>query len=393
MLGPVRPTVRDLDTVRCVDSAAWNELDHQGSPFLEHAFLDALEVTGSVGPQAGWEPHVLVAEVPATDHRRARLVGAVVAFVKVHSYGEYIFDWSWANASEQLGVPYYPKLVIASPATPATGPRLLLARDLDAAQRETVVDCLVDAVRELADATGCRSIHWLFCTREEQQLLADRGFWPRASFQFHWHNNEYDDFEGFLTALTSRKRKQIRKERRRANAQVDDVTFVPGSELDDADLVAVESFYRSTTAAYGGYRYLRPGFFAAYHQRAPDRLVLARARAEGQTCAGALFFETDRALYGRYWGCADEREFLHFELAYYAGIERAIERGLPLFEAGAQGEHKLLRGFVPSPTYSAHWVRHPRLGQAVQDFLLQESRMVAERMRRLGEASPFRCEG
>ncbi|TPV95902.1 MAG: GNAT family N-acetyltransferase [Myxococcales bacterium FL481] len=392
MLGPVRPTVRDLDTISCVDSAAWDELDHRDSPFLEHGFLAALEDSHSVGTAAGWEPHVLVAEVPTEPGRRTRLVGAVVAFVKTHSFGEYIFDWSWADASERLGVPYYPKLVVASPATPASGPRLLLARDLTPAERTAVVDALVDAVREVADRCGCHSIHWLFCTHDEQRWLADRGFWPRASFQFHWHNSDYDDFDGFLTALTSRKRKQIRKERQRATAPLDGVQLVRGTQLTDDDLRSMESFYRRTTAAYGGYRYLRPGFFEALRRRAPARMLFAKAMAQRQVCAGALFFETERALYGRYWGCHQEHEFLHFELAYYVGIEHAIKRQLPRFEAGAQGEHKLLRGFLPTATYSAHWVRHPALGRAVQQFLLHESAVISEQMDRLREAGPFRCK-
>jgi predicted N-acyltransferase len=373
-----------------VNPAGWDALDHGGSPFLEFGFLRALEISGSIGEGSGWIPCYLTVEAPAEGGGEAPLLGAVAAFIKSHSYGEYIFDWGWANASERAGIRYYPKLVIAAPVTPATGRRILLHPDLPDAAREQITRALVQAVRDLADEARCSSVHWLFCTEDEQRTLERLGFAPRASFQFHWHNPGYDSFDDFLARLSSRKRKNLRKERRRAQAAIDGLRFVEGSELVSEQVEAMDRYYRRTTAMYGGRDYLRPGFFEAVVEHAPDRVRFAEVQREGERIAGALFFETDQALYGRYWGCEEEVEFLHFETAYYAGMDRCIERGLPLFEAGAQGEHKLLRGFRPSPTYSAHWIRHPGLFAGIREFLAEEARGVERRMEGLSEYLPYR---
>jgi len=363
-----------------------------------------------VGPSAGWDPHYLLVhgELPAA--RRSSpdqadpspnggaptLLGAVAAYVKDHSYGEYIFDFQWARASTSSGIPYYPKLVIAAPATPATGRRILLHPDLDAAGREAVSARLIAAVRELAQDSGCYSTHWLFTSADERDLLVAAGFAARASFQFHWHNQvpgqarAYACFDEFLGQLTSRKRKQIRKERSRARAAVDAIVFVPGAELDAAALAALDRFYRRTTGVYGGRQYLRPGFFKALVELAPERVQFLQAVRAGKTIAGALFLETEAGLYGRYWGCDEDVEFLHFEAAYYAGIERCIERGLPLFEAGAQGEHKLLRGFMPAICHSAHELRHPGLDRGVRDFLREESIAIARHVEQLSSYAPYK---
>jgi uncharacterized protein len=391
--GRDRPRVR----IRCVtsldqvDREAWDALAHGPSPFLSYGFLHALEVSGSIGEDSGWHPFYLLAEPdePGSD-RRTSLIGAVAAFVKLHSYGEYIFDWSWAGAAERAGLAYYPKLVVAAPMTPATGPRVLLAPEVDP---DHVTAALVAGVRALADQTECSSIHWLFCTAEEQARLAALGFAPRASFQFHWHNRGYARYDDFLARLTSRKRKQLRKERRRALEHLDGpVVFVPGRDLTGEHLAALDRYYRSTVFAHGGMDYLRPGFFQELARQLPDSMQLAQARRDGRLVAGALFLETGGGLYGRYWGCDEEVELLHFETAYYAGIERCIERAIPLFEAGAQGEHKLLRGFLPSPTYSCHWILHPGLHEAVCAFLDQEARTVAARMAGLAAYGPYRSE-
>jgi predicted N-acyltransferase len=317
-------------------------------------------------------------------------MGAVAAFVKPHSYGEYIFDWGWADSSERAGIPYYPKLVIAAPSTPATGPRLLLD---PAAPADLVAGALIAAVRELADRADCSSIHWLFCTAAEVERLAAAGFARRASFQFHWHNHGYASFDDFLGAMTSRRRKQIRKERERARAAVDAFRFVSGAELDRAGLDFLDRVYRRNTAAHGGMDYMRPGFFHALAEHMPDEVLVAQAHAGGRPVAAAMFLETAQALYGRYWGAARHVELLHFEASYYAGIERCIERGTPLFEAGAQGEHKLLRGFAPSPTHSAHWFRHPALDAGIRDFLDREAGEVRRRMDRLSGFLPFKDPG
>jgi predicted N-acyltransferase len=280
--------------------------------------------------------------------------------------------------------------VIAAPATPATGSRLLLAPGADVTQ---VRAALIAAVRAVADDTECSSIHWLFCTAAEQAALVEAGFFARASMQFHWHNRGYRTFDDFLGRLKSRKRKQLRKERERARAAIERLSWVPGAELDAEQLDDLDRFYRSTTDQHGGRDYLRPGFFHALARHLPDAMRMVEVIAGGKRIAGALFLETDRALYGRYWGADVHVDLLHFETAYYAGIERAIARGLPLFEAGAQGEHKLLRGFDPMPTCSAHWIRHPGLAAAIEDHARREAVAVAAELAELARFGPYRGAG
>ncbi len=403
-------TSRVVSSLASVDAAQWNSLDHGPSPFTEYGFLRALERSGSVGVMAGWEPcYVLVeastpARVPRADGADGadapggaeaaseipptRLVGAVAAYVKAHSYGEYIFDWAWARAAERAGLPYYPKLVVAVPMTPATGPRLLVAKDMS---RGPVVARLVAGVKMLADRRRCGSIHWLFTTAAEQAELSAHGFMARASFQYHWHNVGYASFDEFMARMTSRRRKQLRKERARVQASAPALEWVPGAALSGEDIAAIDRFYRTTTQNHHGQDYLNPGFFEAVVAEMPERVQWARVRREGRTIAGALYFETDAALYGRYWGCDEEIEFLHFEAAYYAAIERCIARKIPLFEAGAQGEHKLIRGFEPTLTYSSHWIRHPGFAAAIERFLVEEAHAVQRNMAELATLLPFRA--
>lgn len=403
MLALVDLTLTERRSLKSVECASWNGLDHAPSPFLEWGFLRALEISGSVGPEAGWDPHYLLVHGlrlaqgdspnqrgPDQPEPGRQLLGAVAAYVKDHSYGEYIFDFHWARASTSAGIPYYPKLVIAAPATPATGRRILLHPSLDEAGRHAVTQRLIAGVQALADERKCGSIHWLFTTEAEREQLVAAGFAARSSYQFHWHNRGYASFDEFLDQLTSRKRKQIRKERRRAQAPIDGIRFVPGAEIDASQLAALDRFYRRTTNLYGGRQYLRPGFFDALLELAPERVRFLEATCEREPIAGALFFETQQGLYGRYWGCDRELEFLHFEAAYYAGIERCIELGLPLFEAGAQGEHKLLRGFLPVVCHSAHWLRHPGLDRGVREFLREETLAVAHHVRELQSYGPYR---
>ncbi len=386
--------VRAVPSVGDLPGVAWDALDHGPSPFLRHGFLRALEESGSIDPisskkrgqRSGWSSVYLLAELDG------RLVGAVPAFVKAHSYGEYIFDWGWANAAARAGLEYYPKLVIAAPATPATGTRILLAPDLGILAPR-VREVLIAGVRAVAEDLGCSSIHWLFCTRDEQAQLAQLGFFPRASYQFHWHNHGYRTFEDFLGALTSRKRKQLKKERARAQAAISGLRWIPGRELDARALDDLDRFYRHTTDNHGGRDYLRPRFFHALAEAMPDQMQMVEVTRDGTRIAGALFLETERALYGRYWGFDVHVDLLHFETAYYAGIDRAIGKQLPLFEAGAQGEHKLLRGFAPSPTYSAHWIRHPGLSAAIEDFTQREALAVANEIEELAKAGPYKATG
>lgn len=399
-----------------VDGASWDALDHGPSPFLEWGFLRALEVSGSVGGGSGWSPTYLLVHGDASclihagaqssspdqagdESSRGRvLLGAIAAYAKDHSYGEYIFDFQWARASMRAGIAYYPKLVVAVPATPATGPRILLHPGLDRGAREQVAKRLIAGVRELADELQVGSIHWLFTTAEEQALLEREGFAARASFQFHWHDRSpggerWPDFDAFLASLSSRKRKMIRKERARARAAVDGIRFVHGRDMTRSQIAALDRFYRNTTNQYGGSQYLEPGFFDALVEHLPDRVRFLEVDKGGQAIAGALFLETERALYGRYWGCTQNIEFLHFEASYYAGIERCLARGIPLFEAGAQGEHKLLRGFMPVVCCSSHWLRHPGLDRGVREFLREERRAIGQHVARLAEFGPYKQQG
>jgi len=283
--------VRCVDSLDAVDRAAWDALDHKSSPFLRYGFLRALELSGSIGGASGWHPIYLLAEADAGE--RATLLGAVPAFVKTHSYGEYIFDWGWADASERAGISYYPKMVVAAPHTPATGPRVLLADDADAGLLTAV---LARAVREVADEFSCSSIHWLFTTAEEQSRLSDLGFAARASFQFHWHNRGYADFDDFLARLTSRRRKQIRKERRRAHAEVDALDFVPGSEVSPAQLDALDRMYRANAQRHCSIEYLEPGFFHHLAELMPEQMLFAEVKHGDRIIAGALYLESDEAL-------------------------------------------------------------------------------------------------
>jgi len=389
--------VRAVGSVGELPQAAWDALDHGPSPFLKAGFLRALEESGSIDPatargfgptrkRSGWTSVYLLAEVGGT------LVGGVAAFIKVHSFGEYIFDWGWANAASRAGLEYYPKLVIAAPATPATGKRMLLAPGLGEAA-PAIRNALIAAVRGVAEDTRCSSIHWLFCTAEEQAQLAASGFFPRASYQFHWKNRGYQTFDDFLGTLTSRKRKQLRKERARAQGAIEKLAWVAGRDLDPDRLEDLDRFYRATTDNHGGRDYLRPKFFHVLAEALPEAMQMVEVTVAGKRVAGALFLETDQALYGRYWGTDVHIDLLHFETAYYAGIDRAIARGLPLFEAGAQGEHKLVRGFEPSPTYSAHWIRHPGLAEAIEDYTRREAVAVASEIDELAKVGPYRREG
>jgi predicted N-acyltransferase len=380
-------SVRVEARIGSVDRAAWDRLDHGPSPFLRHGFLSALESSRSIGARSGWIPaYILVQDGD-------RLVGAAAAFVKSHSYAEYIFDFAWASAASRAGVRYYPKLVFAAPMTPATGVRMLLAPELDAARADQVRDALVAAAHAIADDAECSSIHWLFCTQPEQAALARRGFIPRVTFQYHWHNRGYHTFDDFLAALKSRKRKQLRKERERVRAVCAPVAWIAGGDAGEARLDDLDRWYRATTDQHGGMDYLRPGFFHELARALPDQMLIAEVVAAGTRIAGALFFETPAALYGRYWGADQHVELLHFETAYYAAIDRCIARGTPLFEAGAQGEHKLLRGFLPSPTYSAHWLRHAGFSSAIEDFCARERHAVVREMEELATAGPYRREG
>jgi len=381
-------TIEVTERISAIPPEQWNALIGEDDPFSEHAFLAAMEASGTVGESAGMVPRIVLCRAGG------RLVGAMPFYRKMHSYGEFIFDWSWANASHRSGVPYYPKLVAAIPFTPATGSRLLLAPDLNGAgAREAVMTELVTGARQLADAEDASSLHVLFCTREESETLARLGFAPRLSLQFHWHNRAdapYRDFDDYLGAMKSRHRKQIRHERRVAAEHGLTFKTVSGTEISDLDWKALQSFYSANADKHGSIEYLTPAFFALLRATYAHRVVCTLAYRGEQPVAGTFNLEKGKHVYGRYWGCLADYQMLHFELCYHRLIERAISRQYTRFEAGAQGEHKLKRGLTPSFTYSAHWIRHPGLASAVSNFLASEAVAVRQQAEAYEAESPFR---
>lgn len=379
------PRIRIVRDIASIDPAAWNSLAAADDPFSEHGFLAALEASETVGGDSGWSPrHVTVWEGD-------RLLGALPLYEKDHSYGEFIFDWAWADAAMRLGIPYYPKLVSMVPVTPATGSRLLVVDDAD---RGDVVRALVEGAFQVADEVRASSVHLLFLTERERADLAPfEALRPRLSYQFHWHNEGYGSFDDFLSRFRSQMRKQVRRERRRVEQAGLDIRVLEGPELGDADWRALHRFYRDTCARRGSPPYLTREFFDVVRRTFAHRVVAALAYRDGRAVAGSLNFEKGGALYGRYWGCTEQHEFLHFELCYYRLIERAIERGMRRFEAGAQGIHKLRRGLMPSPIHSVHWVRDPVLGRALSEHLPREAFAVQRQMAELARHGPFRRSG
>jgi len=368
-----------------VAPADWDACAGPDNPFVSHAFLSALEDSGSVGPGTGWRPQHLV--IPGAD-------GAPLAvaplYLKTHSYGEYVFDWSWANAYEQAGGRYYPKLQGAVPFTPVTGPRLL-ARP-DAPDPGRLRRALLTAMVQLADRAGLSSVHVTFPTEAEADLAADLGFLRRQGQQYHWENPGYRDFQDFLDTLASRKRKAIRKERERANGHGVTLQVLTGDELTPRHWQAFHRFYLSTADRKWGQPYLTQDFFLMLGERMADRVALVMGTDDdsGQFVCGALNLIGTNALYGRTWGSLADYKYLHFEACYYRAMDFAIERGLRWVEAGAQGEHKIQRGYLPQATHSVHWIADPGFRAAVARFVEQERAMVSEDMAALTAFGPYR---
>jgi uncharacterized protein len=377
-------TVRVVSELKEIPAAAWDACAGSDNPFLSHAFLEALESSGSATGETGWLPQHL-----ALESADGRLLGAVPLYLKSHSYGEYIFDWGWASAYERAGGRYYPKLQCAVPFTPVTGPRLLLHPDAE----DAVADTLVAAMVELARRHKVSSLHVTFPTEAEWQRLGEAGFLQRVGQQFHWLNQGYGGFDDFLEALNSRKRKQIRRERRDALQGGIEIETITGSALTSAHWDAFYRFYRSTSDRKWGEAYLTRRFFDLLGERMAEQVVLIMARKGGRYVAGALNLLGRDTLYGRNWGCLGDFPFLHFEACYYRAIDFAIARGLKRVEAGAQGQHKIQRGYLPTPVYSAHWIRDPGFARAVADFLTRERHALESEMEQLEEAlSPFKRE-
>ena len=357
-------------------AAQWDALAG-GNPFVSHAFLTAMEDSGSVGVGTGWSPAPLT--IAGAD---GGLIAAMPSYLKTHSQGEYVFDHAWADAWHRAGGSYYPKLQIAAPFTPATGPRLLLADP-------ALATPLLRAAEQLCEANGLSSAHATFIAPEQVALFEAAGWLLRSDLQFHWINRGYASFDDFLAALSSRKRKDLRKERAAAQSGVE-IRALIGAEIREEHWDAFWEFYQDTGARKWGQPYLTRKAFSLLGERMAERIVLVLAYADDQPVAGALNFIGPDALYGRYWGARIEKPFLHFELCYYQAIDLAIQLGLSRVEAGAQGGHKLARGYEPVETWSAHWIAHPGFREAVSEFLERERAGTAADRNYLESRTPFK---
>jgi predicted N-acyltransferase len=365
-------------------AAAGPEGLYQGeryNPFLTHAFLHALEASACVGARAGWAPFHL-----AIEDERERIAAVAPCYLKSHSQGEYVFDHAWADAYENAGGDYYPKLQVSVPFTPVNGRRLLVADENDAGSRQA----LIAGLRALREQTNASSVHITFPTTEEWQALGEAGFLQRTGQQFHFFNAGYASFDEFLSNLASRKRKAIRKEREAALADRIEIEWITGRDISEAHWDAFFAFYMDTGSRKWGRPYLNRKFFSLVGEAMADRILLVMAKRAGRYIAGALNFIGDDALYGRNWGAIEEHPFLHFEVCYYQAIEFGITRGLKRVEAGAQGEHKLARGYRPVTTYSAHNFADPRMTRAIGDYLKNERRHIEAAIDIYGEHVPFR---
>jgi predicted N-acyltransferase len=369
-------TLRILDSLQGVKAGDWNALAG-GNPTVAYEFLDSLHASGCASARTGWSPRF-----PSL-WEGDRIVAAAPLYVKAHSYGEYVFDWGWADAYERHGLAYYPKLLCAVPFTPATGPRLLAAGPAERAR-------LAQALLELARDTQVSSLHVLFPSAADAEALRAAGMLERSGIQFHWRNGGYRDFDDFLAALSHDKRKKIRQERRRVQESGATLRRVTGREATPADWDFFHSCYRRTYREHRSTPYLTREFFARVAARMPDNVLLVIAEHGSKPIAAAFDLFGPQALYGRYWGSVEYVPGLHFEACYYQAIEFCIERGIALFEGGAQGEHKHARGFLPEATRSFHWLAHPAFNRAVDEFLSEEGAHVSAYVDELNDRTPFR---
>jgi uncharacterized protein len=372
-----------LDTLASPNAAAQSCAGSASgyNPFVSHEFFSALEASGSACARTGWGPRHLLARLDGA------IVGIVPCYLKSHSQGEYVFDRGWADAYERAGGRYYPKLQASVPFTPAAGPRLLIREGVDA---DRIGDALARGLVALCGATNASSAHVTFAREAESKFLAGHGFLQRNDQQFHWHNQGYRGFEDFLATLNSRHRKAIRRERRDALASGITIHALTGGDITEEAWDAFFDFYMDTGSRKWGRPYLTRSFFSLIGQRMAEDVLLVMAQREGRWIAGAINFIGSDTLFGRNWGAIEHHPFLHFEVCYYQAIDFAIQRGLKTVEAGAQGEHKIARGYLPQTTYSAHYIADPDLRRAISDYLKHERAYVAEAARELTEAGPFR---
>ncbi|HEY0848429.1 MAG TPA: GNAT family N-acetyltransferase [Bradyrhizobium sp.] len=384
-------TLEAISSVSAIPAAEWDTCANAGdssaasksyyNPFVSHAFFAAAESSGSATPRTGWGARHLIARLDE------EIVGIVPCYLKSHSQGEYVFDRGWADAYERAGGRYYPKLQASVPFTPATGPRLLIRDGVD---RERVADVLAAGLMALCNATEASSVHVTFAREAEAKCLARHGFLIRNDQQFHWHNQGYKTFDDFLATLNSRHRKAIKRERREAVSAGITIHWLTGSEIDEEAWDAFFTFYMETGSRKWGRPYLTRSFFAQIGETMSKDVLLVMAKRNGRWIAGAINFIGSDTLFGRNWGAIEHHPFLHFEVCYYQAIDFAIQRGLDTVEAGAQGEHKLARGYLPQTTWSAHFIADSGLRRAIADYLKRERAYVAEAGRELAAAGPFR---
>lgn len=365
------------DSIQSIAPDDWDACTGRDHPFVRHAFFDALESSGSACTRTGWQP--LHLSVDLGDG----LAGVAPAYVKNHSQGEYVFDHGWADAFTRAGGRYYPKLQVSVPFTPVTGPRLMT-------RLPEAAPFLIAGLQSLAEQNSLSSVHATFLQKEQAERLEAAGWLIRMDQQFHWKDAGYADFEGFLGALASRKRKAIRKERSTAMENGIQIRWHTGADITEAHWDAFWVFYQDTGARKWGQPYLTRRFFSMLSEAMADAVLLVFAYRDGRPIAGALNLIGADTLYGRYWGAIEDHPCLHFEVCYYQAIDFALAQGLKRVEAGAQGEHKLARGYVPTPTWSAHWIAHPGLRRAVADFLAHERRAMTDIIAELDAAAPFR---
>ena len=379
--------LRVANALETVDPLAWDACANPGgdipyNPFTSYSFLNALEKSGSATIDTGWAPYHLLLETPGGE-----LAGCMPLYLKNHSQGEYIFDYGWADAFERAGGRYYPKLLSAVPFTPATGRRLLVNPHVNAPDAE---DYLIAGCVEVTKQLDVSSLHLNFLPEDQWQRLGEHGFLRRMDQQFHWENQGFETFEAFLEALASRKRKQIRKERKEALSNNIEIEWVTGTDLTEEHWDAFFTFYMDTGSRKWGSPYLTRDFFSRINDALPDKTLLIMAKRDGRYIAGALNFIGGDTLFGRNWGCIEDHRCLHFEVCYYQAIDFAIAHGLKRVEAGAQGAHKLARGYLPQETYSAHWIANEGFRTAVSDYLENERSYVRRDVAALSEHSPFK---
>jgi predicted N-acyltransferase len=371
------------ESLQSIKTDDWNRIAGTEYPFTRHEFLLALEQHDCVGEKFGWRPRFVTA------YDNDRLVGAVPAYLKDNSYGEFVFDNAWADAYQRAGLRYYPKYIVSIPYTPATGQRILVDASHD--KQNEIRQGLVQAVQQLAEESGVSSLHWLFTDARDTVLLKEQGLMLRLGCQFHWSNHGYTDFDDYLQSFSAAKRKKIKRERRRVEEQGIELEVLHGNEMTDEQWQIYHGFYLDTFDRKWGMATLSLGFFKQLGRSMPDNVVVIFAKHQGEYVASAFNIRGANTLYGRHWGCNADFHSLHFEACYYQGLEYCIQHGLQHFEPGAQGEHKISRGFLPTRTWSAHWIAQPEFKQAINAFCLQEQQAMEDYIDELNSHSPFKA--